>query len=87
MVRHSDEAVVKPDTPVGQLNPGLRIYGRCATGRSLVPSAAATQICIPLRRQKNAPNQSGRHVRGIAFVLYRLGNGRGSIISGTVLLL
>ena len=37
--------------------------------------------------QKNAPNQSGRHGHGIAFVLYRLGNGRGSIISGTVLLL
>ena len=39
------EAVVKPDTAVGQVNPGLRICGRFATERSLVPSAAATGIC------------------------------------------
>ena len=37
------EAVVKPDTAVGQVNPGLRIYGRFATERCLVPSAAATR--------------------------------------------
>ncbi len=36
------EAVVKPDIEVGQVKPGLRIYGRFATGRSLVPTAAAT---------------------------------------------
>ena len=35
MVRHRDVAVVKPDTAIVQVNPGLRFYGRFATERSL----------------------------------------------------
>ena len=50
-------AVVKPDTAVVQVNPGLRFYGRFATGRSLRSSSAATGFCarfcdvfLPLHR-------------------------------------
>ena len=39
-------AVVKPDTAVVQVNPGLRFYGRFATGRSLRSSSAATGVCL-----------------------------------------
>ena len=35
MVRHCEAAAVKPDTADVQINPGLRFYGRFATGRSL----------------------------------------------------
>ena len=35
LVRHCDAAAVKPDIAVVQVNPGLRFYGRFATGRSL----------------------------------------------------
>ena len=46
LVRHCDVAVVKPDTAVVQVNPGLRFYGRFATGRSLRSSSAATGVCL-----------------------------------------
>ena len=39
-------AVVKPDTAVVQVNPGLRFYGRFATDRSLRSSSAATGVCL-----------------------------------------
>ena len=35
LVRHCEAAAVKPDTADVQINPGLRFYGRFATGRSL----------------------------------------------------
>jgi len=44
VVRHSDEAVVKSCSWVYQADRELRIYDCFATERSLVPSAAATQI-------------------------------------------
>ena len=44
MVRHCDAAVVKPDTTLVQINPGLRFYGRYAIGHSLAPLVSATKI-------------------------------------------
>ena len=44
MVQHSDEVVVNSGGGVCQTKSALRIYDCFATERSLVPSAAATQI-------------------------------------------
>ena len=44
MVRHGDAAVVEPDTALDQVNPGLRFYGRFATGRSLAPLVSGYKV-------------------------------------------
>ena len=44
LVRHCDAALVKPDTALVQVNPGLRFYGRFATGRSLAPLVSGYKV-------------------------------------------
>ena len=56
LVRHCDAAAVKPDIAVVQVNPGLRFYGRFATGRSLA------RLVSDYRLSRAHLHQTGRPV-------------------------
>ena len=44
LVRHCDAVLVIPGTALVQVNPGLRFYGRFATGRSLAPLVSGYKV-------------------------------------------